>query len=72
MAIDEPKYNLGITIPDTKQDSITNFSLDTAFQTDYMQRRSEEEKARYDAMKRAEKQKIAIDKLMSDAFMWKL
>ena len=37
-----------------------------------MQRRSEEEKARYDAMKRAEKQKIAIDKLMSDAFMWKL
>ena len=72
MAIDEPKYNLGITLPDTKQDSITNFSLDTAFQTDYMQRRSEEEKARYDAMKRAEKQKIAIDKLMSDAFMWKL
>jgi len=45
MAIDEPKYNLGITLPDTKQDSVANFSLDTAFQTDYMQRRSEEEKA---------------------------
>jgi len=65
--IKEPNYNVtGIVVP---QDTTAfDTSIDDPYHYDYALRRAEDEKRKYDAMKRAERKKMALDKLMSDEF----
>lgn len=65
--LSKPNYNVtGIVVP--KDTTAFDTSIDDPFNYDFAIRRAEEEKRKYDAMKRAERKKMALDKLMSDEF----
>ena len=69
MSIDKPIYNSNVSFTGTEQNNTVNVrSIDDIYNYDFLIRRSDEEKRKYDAMKKAEKQKMALEKLMSDEF----
>ena len=73
MSIDKPIYNSNVSFTGTEQkNTVTVPNIDDMYNYDFLIRRSDEEKHKYDAMKKAEKQKMALEKLMSDDFEMKL
>ena len=64
MSIDKPIYNSNVSFTGTEQKNTVDVrSIDDIYNYDFLIRRSDEEKRKYDAMKKAEKQKMAIEKL---------
>ena len=73
MSIDKPIYNSNVSFTGAEQNNTVDVrSIDDIYNYDFLIRRSDEEKRKYDAMKKAEKQKMALEKLMSDDFEMKL
>ena len=75
MTIDKPIYNSGVSFTGADTNNNNNLSvrsIDDVYNYDFLIRKSDEEKRKYDAMKKAEKQKLALEKLMSDEFSEKL